>query len=76
MAKFEKFAERRRKKAAGVGQIGEVTSAGSVVVGYVVVFVLNLTKTKLHSFAFVSCGRVRRKATFWFLGQRFPVGDV
>ncbi|BFZ10496.1 hypothetical protein BsWGS_13535 [Bradybaena similaris] len=32
LVKFEKFAERRRKKAAGIGQIGEVTSSGSVVV--------------------------------------------
>ncbi|CAG5133088.1 unnamed protein product, partial [Candidula unifasciata] len=30
MVKYEKFADRRRKKAAGIGQIGEVTSAGSV----------------------------------------------
>ncbi|KAK3764532.1 hypothetical protein RRG08_040553 [Elysia crispata] len=29
--KFEKFADRRRKKAAGIGQIGEVASEGSLV---------------------------------------------
>ncbi|BFZ08120.1 hypothetical protein BsWGS_11159 [Bradybaena similaris] len=31
VVKYDKFADRRRKKAAGIGQIGEVTSAGSVV---------------------------------------------
>ena len=30
-AKYEKFIEKRRKKAAGIGQIGEVSSSGSLV---------------------------------------------
>ena len=34
--KFEKFADRRRKKAAGIGQIGEVASEGSLVVSALV----------------------------------------
>ena len=30
-AKYEKFIEKRRKKAAGIGQIGEVSSSGNLV---------------------------------------------
>jgi hypothetical protein len=30
-AKYDKFSDKRRKKAAGIGQIGEVSSAGQMV---------------------------------------------